>query len=68
MPLTTERIAKLATKKGCKPVAVSNFLGSLGDMKREDAFLNLEQDARSYGWNAATTGAIRTGLLEHYKR
>jgi hypothetical protein len=36
--------------------------GTLGTMPTPDALGNLDQDARAYGWNAATVSAIRAGI------
>jgi hypothetical protein len=60
--LTAARINQLASRKGVKKIAVENFLSTMGS--RDDALVNLGEDARSYGWNAATQRAIRTGILE----
>ena len=46
--------------------AVANFLGSLGGMTYQEAVGNCEMDARSYGWNYETSGAIREALVEHF--
>lgn len=66
MPLTNKRIAELAERRGARAQAVENFLGSLASMRERDARVNLEADARSYRWNAATVAAIRAGLKEAY--
>jgi hypothetical protein len=57
------KIASLAFRKGVKSVAVENFLGSIDGLTRSEAFANLNADARSYGWNAATVRAISDGIL-----
>jgi len=67
MALTSDRIHALASKKGVRGIAVSNFLSSLGGSSLSDALMNLEMDAQSYRWNTATISAIRTGILEHFR-
>lgn len=62
--LSPDRIEELASQPGVKRIAVENFLGSLGDMTKQEAYANRDQDARSYGWNEATRGAITTGIVE----
>lgn len=59
-----EIIADIIAKagKGCKRIAVENFLMSVGK-SRVEALMNLEMDAASYRWNAATVNAIRKGIL-----
>ena len=64
--LTPDQITELATGKNVKRVAVENFLSSLGGMTYQEAVGNCEMDARSYGWNHETSGAIREGLVEHF--
>ena len=67
--LSQERINTLATKKGVKEIAVKNFLGSVdANPDAMCALLNLESDAASYRWNAATVNAIRQGITEHFKK
>jgi hypothetical protein len=66
MPITQQRIAELAAKKGVRAIAVENFLGSLGGLSERDARANLSQDAGLYRWNAASVGAIRKGITEAY--
>ena len=65
--LTSEQITKFSARKGVKVIAVQNFLGTLGGSTQSDALANLEMDARSYRWNAATVGAIRAGIVAHFK-
>jgi len=65
--LSDARIKALSRGPGVKTIAVENFLGTLEGMTERDALLNLDQDARSYRWNAATKKAIRTGIREHYR-
>ena len=63
MKLTLEQIEALASRKGVKRIAVENFLMSLPDSS--DSFsnvMNLHQDAKDYGWNAATVNAISKGI------
>ncbi len=62
--LTAEIIQKLPTRKDVKTIAVQNFLGSLDGMSKSDAFMNLQMDAKSYRWNAATQKAIRDGIAK----
>lgn len=64
--LTKERIKALSERKGVKSIAVWNFLESLGGDDWSAALQNLENDARAYGWSAATVRAIRTGIHEHF--
>lgn len=64
--LTAARIEKLSKGKNVKTVAVTNFLGTLGDMTYQDAISNVEMDARSYRWSRETVAAIRKGLSEHF--
>lgn len=59
--LTIEEIQKFASRKGCKAVAVTNFLGTMGTDPMA-ARINASEDARSYRWNAATQKAIRDGI------
>jgi|GEM_PF-2102138 len=66
--LSDARIQALARQPGVKAVAVENFLGTLEGVRERDALMNLDADARSYRWNAATKKAIRTGIREHYRR
>jgi hypothetical protein len=67
--LTSERIQKLASRKGVKTIAVQNFLHSVDANPDMTAALeNLQYDAMCYKWNAATVNAIRTGILEHFKK
>lgn len=66
--LTPERIETLAKEKGVKTIAVKNFLYSVGaNPNKMCALLNLEADASSYRWNAATVNAIRQGITEYFK-
>lgn len=62
--LTSAEIEKLASRKGVKRIAVENFLGSMhyGDATPRDVYHNIQADAKSYGWNAATRKAIEAGL------
>jgi len=65
--LTKTRIEELATGTGVKTNAVMNFLGTLDpEDPKYHAVMNLKQDARSYGWNAATITAITQGIAEMY--
>lgn len=66
--LTAEDITKLATRKGVRRIAVENFLCSLGtEGSVVYAKMNLDADARSYKWSAATVAAIKTGIDKFYK-
>ena len=58
-------IEALANRPKVKKVAVMNFLGSVGGLTYQEAVSNCELDARSYGWNYETVGAIREGL-DHF--
>ena len=60
--LSSESIEKFASRKGALRVAVENFLGTLDGMTWGEATANLEYDARSYEWNAATVRAIQAGI------
>ena len=64
MTLSSEIISKLAKRAGVKAIAVENFLGSLGDLTKSEAYRNLNLDARSYKWNAATVKAISDGIAK----
>lgn len=64
--LSKEDIEKLSNAKGAKKIAVENFLSSLYGDKLE-AYANLESDAKSYKWNAATKNAIRKGIQQFFK-
>ena len=61
--LTVEEVAKLASRKGVRKIAVENFLMSVtANPDASSAFANLDMDARSYKWNAATRNAISAGI------
>jgi len=64
MKLSYARIEALASLPGVKRIAVENFLATLGDLTREEALANLEQDVRSYKWNVQTGRAIQQGIME----
>jgi len=64
--LTKTRIHELANGTKVRSLAVTNFLGSLEGNTQDHARTNLDQDARSYRWNAATVEAIRIGILEYF--
>jgi hypothetical protein len=67
--LTIERIEQLSSKKGVRAVAVRNFLFTVGENQNSIvAYANLEADARSYRWNAATVNAICTGIREYFSK
>jgi hypothetical protein len=59
-------ISELASRPKVKKTAVLNFLASLNGLTYQEAVANCELDARSYGWNYETSGAIREGLVAHY--
>ena len=59
--LTQNEIEGLASRPGVRRIAVENFLGTMGESRR-DAEGNLSLDGRSYQWNAATMQAIRDGI------
>lgn len=66
--LTPSEIELLARRPGARAVAVENFLGSLDmDMRERDHVGNLNADARSYKWNAATQQAIMVGIALAYR-
>jgi hypothetical protein len=59
-----DEIEKLANRAKVNETAVWNFLGTAhfcGSIP--NALMNLDMDARLYGWNKETTQAIRDGLL-----
>lgn len=59
-----EEIEKLANRAKVNETAVWNFLGTAhycGSIP--NALMNLDMDARLYGWNKETKQAIRDGLL-----
>lgn len=60
--LTEKEITALAARPGVRKVAVENFLFSLDGLDYFSAACNLVQDARDYGWNAATQTAILMGI------
>ena len=64
MILAADRIEELASREGVNRTAVENFLGTLGDLSRDDARANLEQDVKAYRWNTATGRAIQQGIEE----
>jgi hypothetical protein len=69
--LTATQIQELASRKGVRRTAVENFLTTLGNegaAGERGARLNLAQDARDYGWNAATQSAIQRGINLYFKR
>lgn len=66
--LTNTEIKKFATKRGVRGNAVENFLESLGSAgSKSKEIANLHDDAREYGWNAATVKAIKEGIELAYK-
>lgn len=64
--LNVKRILELAGRPNVRKTAVQNFLGTLGEMNRNEALANLNQDARSYRWDAQTVSTIREGISEHF--
>jgi hypothetical protein len=68
MSLTPEQVERLASKKNVRRIAVENFLSSLEGLTREEAMMNLEMDAATYKWNAATISAISEGISISFKR
>jgi hypothetical protein len=65
MKLTSAQIEKLASRKGVRRIAVENFLMSCPletGLDMTYAYGNLEMDAASYKWNAATVKAISQGI------
>ncbi|MFA6016450.1 MAG: hypothetical protein WC742_15435 [Gallionellaceae bacterium] len=66
--LTAVEIAKLASQTDVKKIAVENFLSTLyAPAGKSGNLANLYSDAASYKWNAATVGAIRSGIELAYK-
>ena len=67
--LTEQEIAKFASRKDVKRIAVYNFLSTLGNAGSEFGELtNMRMDAQSYKWNAATQKAISDGIRLAYGR
>jgi hypothetical protein len=61
-----DKIEKLAARKNVNKTAVWNFLGTAHHCGTIfNALMNLDMDARRYGWNAETKKAIKDGLLEN---
>jgi len=61
---TKERIEELASRPNVKKIPVFNFLGTLpSDTTIADDLMNLDMDAKLYGWNVETVKAIRDGIL-----
>jgi hypothetical protein len=66
--LTSEEIEKYASRKGVRRIAVENFLGTLGFAgSMQGELINMRNDARVYGWTAATQAAITAGIKKAYK-
>lgn len=67
--LTHEDIEKLASRKNVRRIAVENFLMTVeANPDASAALYNLQCDARSYKWNAATYRAIQAGIFKHFGR
>lgn len=66
--LSSNEIGLLASRKDVKRIAVENFLGSLGDITKTEAIVNLNLDAKLYKWNSATRKAIEAGIKLAYYR
>ncbi len=64
--LTSQEIDRLATSEKVRYPAVINFLSSLSGNKSND-IMNLGCDAKQYGWNSPTVGAILKGIELAYK-
>lgn len=62
--LTPVQIDRLASRPGVRRGDVENFLMSMhhGDTDAHSSYENARMDARSYGWNDATLGAIVDGI------
>ena len=61
-----DKIEKLAARKNVNETAVWNFLGTAHHCGSiPNALMNLDMDARLYGWNAETKQAIKDGLLKN---
>jgi hypothetical protein len=59
-----EQIEKLANRARVNETAVWNFLGTAHHCGSiPNALMNLDMDARMYGWNKETKQAIQDGLL-----
>jgi hypothetical protein len=66
--LTHEEIDKLASGPKVRRIAVENFLGTLPlGIGEEGNMINLDSDARSYGWNSQTRRAIERGIRLAFK-
>jgi hypothetical protein len=64
--LNISQIEELSSRSKVKKSVVENFLGTLDGMSYQEAVANCEVDAKAYGWNHETSGAIREGLVLHY--
>jgi hypothetical protein len=66
--LTSEEIAKYASRKGVRKIAVENFLMSLGNAgSLGNELANLYMDTQLYKWKSATVRAIEAGIRKAYK-
>ncbi len=60
---TTDAINKVLNKfPKAKKIAVQNFVGTAGNNSL-DNMMNVDMDARLYGWNKDTVKAITEGLI-----
>lgn len=59
--LTPTEVEQFARKPGVKRIAVENFLLTMG-IDSMAARMNMNYDARIYGWNDATYTAILGGI------
>ena len=66
--MTTETLVQIALKNypKAKPIAVENFCFSAPTDKIANE-MNLNEDARMYGWNSDTLNAIRSVLRAENK-
>jgi hypothetical protein len=67
-PLSSEQIAKYASRKDVRKIAVENFLSTLGNAGSMGGELaNLYADTQVYKWKSATVRAIEAGIRRAYK-
>lgn len=61
-------IEEFAQRPGVRRVAVENFLMTVNNNPTQhDALLNLDMDARLYGWNHETVEAICYGIFRAFQ-
>lgn len=66
--LTAQRIEELSQRQGARKIAVENFLSTLHGLTMTEAMMNLELDARLYGWKEPTISAISRGIGEFFNQ